>query len=75
MNYKNWSKVSVFNKLSNSKVNEKIAVVQIDEPEIVSFILKMLNAISDVTTERTIMNNVCAGDAIQTRYQRVSSLE
>ena len=35
MNYKNWSKVSVFNKLSNSKVNEKMALGQINERKIV----------------------------------------
>ena len=75
VNYKNWSKVSVFNKLSNSKVNEKMAVGQINERKIVcKRYFERRNAVSDVTTERMIMNNVCARDAIRTRDQRASSL-
>ena len=53
-----------------------MAVVQINEPKIVCRrYFERRNAISDVTTERIIMNNVCARDAIQTRDQRALSLE
>ena len=67
MNYKSWTKVSIFNKLSNSEVNEKMAVQQINEAEIVcKRYFERRNALCDVTTER-IINNVCSRDAIETR--------